>query len=369
MPIRLPFPLRPTWASGALLKNTFTFTRDDYAFVGPHIGDLEDVETLEHYTSAIQTYRHLFQVEAEIVACDLHPDYLSTQVAQELAEEWGLPAPVHVQHHHAHLAACLADNNYPADADQVIGVAFDGTGYGTDGAIWGGEWFVGGYGGFERAAHLETLPLPGGDAATRAPWRIAVAYLHALLPPEDFPAGLFCPGESGLIRQQIAHRLNTPQTSSMGRLFDAVAALLNLCHTISYEAQAAIALEHLATTAPNDGGDYPFVVESTEETWQVRLAPLFAAILDELSRDTPPPLIARRFHNSVAAMLAQGCERIREATALHTVALSGGVFQNQLLLALAQQHLHAAGFTVLQHRQVPCNDGGVSLGQAVLANQ
>jgi len=196
-----------------------------------------------------------------------------------------------------------------------------------------------------------------------------VAYLHALLPPEDFPAGLFCPGESGLIRQQIAHRLNTPQTSSMGRLFDAVAALLNLCHTISYEAQAAIALEHLATTAPNDGGDYPFVVESTEETWQVRLAPLFAAILDELSRDTPPPLIARRFHNSVAAMLAQGCERIREATALHTVALSGGVFQNQLLLALAQQHLHAAGFTVLQHRQVPCNDGGVSLGQAVLANQ
>ena len=365
-PVTLPFEVGQVFAAGPLLKNTFTLTRDTYAFVSQHIGDLENLETLEHYEAALATYRHLFRIEPERVVCDLHPDYLSTRFAVDFAREHGLPAPLRVQHHRAHIAACLADNGWPRDGGPVIGVALDGTGYGDDGTIWGGEWFVGDYGGFERVAHLEPLPLPGGDAATRAPWRIAVAYLHALLEPKDFPTDLcfagFCPGEAGLIRQQIEKGLNVPQTSSMGRLFDAVSALLGVCTQTSYEAQAAIELEQIA--APGDAwAPYPFRLEAGV----VRLAPLFYTLLEELGRGTTTPEIAARFHATVGAIIVDVCTGIRDQTGLNTVALSGGVFQNALLLELAVPQLRTAGFDVLLHHQVPCNDGGVSLGQAVYA--
>lgn len=363
-PIPLPFEVGQVFAAGPLLKNTFTLTRERYAFVSQHIGDLENLETLEHYEAALATYQRLFRIAPERVVCDLHPDYLSTRFAEDFARAHGLPAPTRVQHHRAHLAACLADNGWPRDGGPVIGVALDGTGYGDDGAIWGGEWFLGDYDGMRRVAHLEPLPLPGGDAATRAPWRIAVAYLHALLEPEDFPADLcfagFCPGEAGFIRQQIEKGLNVPRTTSMGRLFDAVSALLGVRSEISYEAQAAMELEQLAWGA-QDWRPFPFAIEDDV----VRLAPLFYALLETLERGVALPDIAARFHATVARMVLEVCVRLRDASGVTTVALSGGVFQNALLLDLTVPVLEAADFDVLVHHQVPCNDGGLSLGQAV----
>ncbi len=361
-PITLPFEARQVFAAGSLLKNTFTVTREHYAFVSQHIGDLENLETLEHYEAALATYQRLFRIEPERVVCDSHPDYLSTRFAVDFARAHSLPEPLRVQHHRAHIAACLADNGWPRDRGPVIGVALDGTGYGDDGTIWGGEWFVGDYHGMRRAAHLEPLPLPGGDAATRAPWRIAVAYLHTLVEPEDYPAG-FCPSEAGLIRQQIEKGLNVPKTTSMGRLFDAVSALLGVCNEISYEAQAAIELEQAAHGA-RDWQPYPFAMEDGV----VRLGPLFNALLHALARDATIPDIAARFHVTVARMIAAVCARLRDETGLTTVALSGGVFQNALLLELTVPALRDSGFEVLLHRQVPCNDGGISLGQCVMVN-
>jgi len=365
-PIQLPFALPQTFAAGPLLKNTFTLTRDANAFVSQHIGDMENLETLEHYEAALATYQRLFRIEPEVVVCDLHPDYMTTRFAAEYTREHSLSAPRRVQHHRAHIAACLADNGYPRDGAPVIGVALDGTGYGDDGAIWGGEWFVGGYDGLERAANLEYLPLPGGDAAIRNPWRIAVAYLHTLLGPEAFPAGIFCPSDALLVRQQVAHNINTPPTSSMGRLFDAVSALLDVRQVATYEAQAAIELEQIATPVGQaDSLAYKFDIEATGDMQIVRVAALFEGLLGDIEHSIPTPQIALRFHVTVAQMIVAVCERLRTATGIKTVALSGGVFQNRLLLRLTVPLLKNASFSVLLHRHVPCNDGGVSLGQAV----
>ncbi len=370
LPIRLPFETRPMLATGPQLKNTFALARDVYAFLSQHIGDMANLETLTHYEETLATFRHLFRLEPERVVCDLHPDYLTTRWAETFARERGLPAPTRVQHHRAHIAACLADNGYAPDAPPVIGVALDGTGYGDDGLIWGGEWFVGHYDGLRRVAHLEPLPLPGGEAAIRRPERIAVAYLLALLGDDALPPGRFRPADVSTIRRQVARRLNTPATTSMGRLFDAVSALLGVCDEVTYEAQAAIELEQVA--APGGAPlPYPFALEKggegTRSRWIVRLAPLFAALVEAMRAGTPVPEIARRFHLTVAEMVTELCRRIRADTALTTVALSGGVFQNRLLLRLLIPRLEAAGFTWLLHRHVPCNDGGIALGQIALA--
>jgi hydrogenase maturation protein HypF len=367
-PIRLPFKAQRIFAAGPQLKNTFTLTRDEYAFVSQHIGDMENIETLEHYEATLAIYQHLFRLEPEIVACDLHPDYATTRLAEAFADEHGLPLH-RIQHHKTHIAAALAEHGWAPDQGHVIGVSLDGTGYGEDDAIWGGEWFVGEYGGFERVAHLEYLPLPGGDAAIQHPWRIAVSYLHTLLGPEAFPAGLFCPSEAMMVRQQVQRRLNTPLTSSMGRLFDAVSALLGVRHEITYEAQAAIELEQLAqthrgaTVAP-----YPFDIDETDGVAHVRVAALFDALLDDVLSGRPDAESALRFHHTIAEMIHRVCTHIRAATALETVVLSGGVLQNRLLIELAVPRLRASGFTVLLNHHVPCNDGGVSLGQAVLTH-
>ncbi len=364
-PIQLPFELPQTFAAGPLLKNTFTLTRDANAFVSQHIGDMENLETLDHYEAALATYQRLFRIEPEAVVCDLHPDYMTTRFAQEYARKRGLPAPRRVQHHRAHIAACLADNGYPRDGAPVIGVALDGAGYGDDGAIWGGEWFTGNYDSLERAAHLEYLPLPGGDTAIRNPWRIAVAYLHTLLGPEAFPAGIFCPSDALLVRQQVTHNINTPLTSSMGRLFDAVSALLDVRQIATYEAQAAIELEQIAAPGQANSLSYSFDIEATGDMQIVRVAALFEGLLRDIERGIPTPEIALRFHVTVAQIIVAVCERLRVVTGITTVTLSGGVFQNRLLLELTIPLLQKHRFDVLQHQQVPCNDGGVSLGQAV----
>ncbi len=371
LPVRLPFQTGQILAVGAELKNTFCLTRDDFAFLSQHIGDMENLETLEHFETSIALYQHLFRVEPELVAHDLHPDYFSTKYAQSKMSN---PQPlIPIQHHQAHIAACLVDNGYQPEDGPVIGVAWDGTGYGLDGKIWGGEFFVGDYRGFRRAAHLEYLPMPGGDTAIRNPWRLALGYVYALTGELPMLPGI-SEQERRIVRQQVDRQLNTPLTSAVGRLFDAVAALLGIRHQVTYEAQAAIELEMLATTwsltqpAMQGTPTYPFELREDAKGTVIGLRSLFEAIQADLATGLSQPDIGWRFHQTMAEMISALCQRIATKTELRTVALSGGCFQNRLLLALTVPQLERAGFRVLIHRQVPCNDGGISLGQAALAH-
>jgi len=369
-PIKLPFETRQTLAVGAELKNTFCFTKENYAFLSQHIGDMENLETLEHFEASVALYQRLFRLEPRIVAHDLHPDYLATQFAIRNSQ---LAVPI--QHHHAHIASCLADNKWRPEAGPVIGVAWDGTGLGDDGHIWGGEFLIADYAKYHRAAHLEYLPLPGGDAATRNPYRIALAYLYKLLgipPANKFASTQVSTMELEILQQQIDRGINTPFTSSAGRLFDAVSALLGVCTRATYEAQAAIELEMVADSGLEGWkagrSAYPFELESGESGWLIRLRETFAALLADLQVGVSVPQMSARFHATMAQVIVEMCQRVAEGTGLRTVALSGGVFQNRRLLAAATAGLRERGFDVLTHRQVPTNDGGLSLGQAVIAN-
>jgi hydrogenase maturation protein HypF len=370
-PVRLPFKAGQLLATGAELKNSFCVTRDDFAFLSQHIGDMENLETLEHFETTIELYKHLFRTEPEQIAHDLHPDYLGTRYAQAAFAD--PDARVSIQHHHAHVAACLVDNEWSPGDGPVIGVAWDGTGYGLDGHIWGGEFFVGGYDGFQRVAHLEYLPMPGGDAAIRNPWRLALGYAYTLSGEVPSLAGV-SEQEARVVQQQVDRRLNTPLTSAAGRLFDAVAALVGVRERVTYEAQAAIELEMLATQwsssqPPGDGlPAYPFDVGEEGGVAVIRVRPLFQAIEAARRAGASSGEMAWRFHKTMAAIIVAMCQRIAAETSLQTAALSGGCFQNRLLLALAVPDLERAGFRVLLHQQVPCNDGGVSLGQAALAH-
>jgi len=358
------FP-RHVLACGAELKNTFCLARGRHVFVSHHIGDLENAETLRSFTEGIEHFRRLFDVEPQVVAHDLHPEYLSTKYALELDGVDLQP----VQHHHAHIASCLADNGAAeggaaeGGADgPVIGVAFDGTGYGTDGTIWGGEFLAADLATFERGGHLTPVPMPGGAAAIRQPWRMAAAYLGADSDGLDvvrrnqahWPA----------IRSMARRGVNSPLTSSAGRLFDAAAAILGVRDAINYEGQAAVELEQLAD--PAEAGAYPAALEAGQP-FQIRGADLLHGVIDDLTSGVPAPVIAARFHHGVAALIEAGCVAMRDRYGLRTVALSGGVFQNSLLLHATVARLEARGFRVLLHSRVPCNDGGISLGQAVVA--
>ncbi len=368
-PARLSFPLKPILACGAELKNTFCLTQDRYAFVSQHIGDMENVETLEHFEATVKLYERLFRVKPVALACDLHPDYLATRYGRERAENESLPL-FPIQHHHAHVASCLADNDWPLTAGPVIGVAMDGTGLGDDGQIWGGEFLVGDYRSYERMGHLEYLPLPGGDTATRKPYRIALAYLYHLLghtPPLPFLSSV-SPQERELVHQMVRRRVHTPLTSSCGRLFDAISALLNVCLETSYEAQAAIELEMVAAEAQASKRVYPFLIEPSAGQNVIRLHPLLEAVSRDVQNGGNHTDISATFHHTVAKMIVQMCMLIRQERQIETVALSGGCFQNRLLLRLTTQALEARNFRVLLHHQVPCNDGGLSLGQAIIAH-
>jgi len=350
-PVRLPWEAPTLLATGAELKNTFCLSRGDYAFLSHHIGDLENYETLRSLESGVEHFERLFRAHPTALAYDL-----------QRAEREGLPA-IGVQHHHAHIAACMAEHGLDGTTP-VIGVAFDGTGYGDDGAVWGGEFLVSDYQGYRRASHLRYFQLPGGDAAVRQPWRVALALLRQAGLGWDAALPLVAAGTDtakGIVQRLLEAGLNAPQTSSMGRLFDGVASLLGVRHTVNYEAQAAIELE--AAVDPAEGGAYAFAIgpEGADA------APVIREIVTDLRAGLSVGCMAGRFHNGVVDMLLAVCEQIREQGGLNCVALSGGVWQNMLLLQRAADRLRAAGFDLLLHRQVPANDGGLALGQAAIA--
>ncbi|MEV5703756.1 carbamoyltransferase HypF [Actinoallomurus sp. NPDC052274] len=359
-PLPVPAGGPAVLACGAELKNTFCLAEGGRAFVSHHIGDLENYETLRAFREGVGHFERLFAIAPAVLAHDLHPEYLSTKYAVERAEERELPL-IGVQHHHAHIAACLADNGH---AGPVIGVAFDGTGYGADGTLWGGEFLLADLTGFQRAGHLRPVPLPGGATAIREPWRMAAAY--------GVPATLAVARRNAAMWDQVVAvgraGLGAPPTSSVGRLFDAVAAVLGVRDRINYEGQAAVELEQRAD--PWERSAYPVRLEDAGDggpSFVVPGAELVQAVVDDLLAGTSVPAIAGRFHNAVGDLVVAGAVRLREATGLTTVALSGGVFQNLLLLERAVTGLEAAGFAVLVHHRVPPNDGGISLGQAAVA--
>jgi len=369
-PVHLPFDAKPVLSCGAEMKGSFCLTRDDHAFISQHIGDMENAETLEHFQNAVEVYKRLFRIQPEVIAHDLHPDYLSTRYAQELVGTNPGLKLCPVQHHHAHIASCMAENGVDGS---VIGVALDGTGYGTDANIWGGEFLLADYKQCERLAHLEYVPLPGGDAATKKPYRIAVAYLYHLLGEQALPnSGLpsrIEKNELAMLIQQVDHRLNAPLTSSCGRLFDAVSSLIGIRDSIDYEAQAAIELEMAATdSAPPQRMLYPFDVEERAGVKIIRLGRLFDAILQDIKERVSKAEIAYHFHDSLAQMITSLCCDVSRHTGVKTVALSGGVFQNRLLFHLVLKALKEENLEVITHKQVPTNDGGIALGQAVIAN-
>jgi hydrogenase maturation protein HypF len=367
-PVHLPFQARQILACGAELKSTFCLTKDNYAFVSQHIGDLENLETMEHFEATLDLYKKLFHIQPEIVAYDMHPEYLSTKYAKSLAAEHKELKLVPVQHHHAHIVSCMVENGIQ---DKVIGVSFDGIGYGSDGRIWGGEFLIADYKGFERAGHLEYVPLPGGTVAIERPYRMAISYLLTLLGKNALTPDLaflkeVSSQEIELMKKQLAKGINSPLTSSCGRLFDAVSALIGIRGKIDYEAQAAIEMEMAADET--EYGSYPFAIVEQNGVNIVYLKELFNAIIKDINTNVTQSRIAMKFHRTMAEMVVQMCQRLAKISGINKVALSGGVFQNRLLLRLTVAALEDAGFEVLTHSKVPTNDGGVSLGQAVIAN-
>ena len=364
MPVFLKEEVAPILAVGGELKNTVCLTKGKHAFLSQHIGDLENVESYSFFEEAIAHLGKILEIKPEIIAYDLHPDYFSTRWA---LQQDGMRR-VGVQHHHAHIASCMAENHLDG---QVIGFALDGTGYGTDGHIWGGEVLVAGYEGFDRAAHLEYVPMPGGSAAIHEPWRMAVSYLaqhfgrEFLSLPIDFIRQLNREKTETLL-QMINHRVNAPLTSSCGRLFDAIAAIAGVRSIVNYEAQAAIELEMVMDDAP-DETFYELQIVPDKAVDVITTKHLFEAVVKDIADGASASLVSKRFHNGLVQAFTRVAGRIRKRTSLERVCLSGGTFHNSYLLEKLTAQLSASGFEVFTHAEVPAGDGGLSLGQALVA--
>lgn len=363
-PITMPAAFaEPTLACGAQLKNSFCLGKGRYAFVSHHIGDLENYETLLSFQEGIDHFNRLFDIDPKVMAYDLHPEYVATKYALELE---GVTR-IGVQHHHAHIASCMVEHGLPGP---VIGVAFDGTGSGSDGTIWGGEFLVADYTDFVRAAHLEYVPLPGGEQAIRGPWRMAASWLYQVYGDEmealdiDFIQRLN-KRPWPLLKQMIQRSINSPPTSSIGRLFDAVSSLVGVRDTINYEGQAAVELEMIADERCQE--NYSCAI-TEGQPMVVQGGDIIRGVVEDLLARVSPSIISAKFHNTIAAAIVDICDRIRQQHGLNRVVLSGGVFQNMLLLERAVAGLAPIGFEVYVPSKVPPNDGGISLGQAAIAN-
>lgn len=357
-------------ACGAQQKSTLCLTKDGFALLSQHLGDLENYETVQFFEQTLERMQRLFHVQPNIVAHDLHPAYLSTQLAMNMGAE----KRVGVQHHHAHIAACMAEHGLDGE---VIGIALDGTGYGTDGTIWGGEFLIADCAGFRRFACLRPVLLAGGDAAVRAPWRIARAYLQdvygnpAVFDKARWPV-LACGeliSESSIrtLDAMLQRRVQTVETSSCGRLFDAVAALIGLRQTVSYEGQAAMELESIAAEDVRDPYEFSVDAQTTGIHLQVDLRPMIRQIVDDVRCGVPAGVVSARFHQTLSVVVVEVCRRARSNCGLTRVCLGGGCFQNVRLLCGCVDGLRSAGFEVFYPQCIPVNDGGISLGQAVIA--
>ena len=365
LPVPLPGDGPTVLAVGGELKAALGLAVGDRCHLGPHVGDVGSLATLAALGRGADHLAELFRAEPEVLACDAHPGYLSSRWAAEYAEKRGIRL-VRVPHHRAHVASLLADAGHPGP---LIGVCFDGTGYGDDGAVWGGEVFAADGAGFRRAAHLGYVPLPGGDAAIRKPYRAALAHLWVAGVDwgDALPAVRACPpGERSVLRTQLQARLHCPPTSSVGRLFDAVAALTGVCSEATYEGQPAVELEAACDDGLVEG--YPFPLRMTDPLI-LDPGPVVRAVARDVMAGMPAGVVAARFHAGLAAAVVTVCHAVRDRTGIEAVGLTGGVFQNILLLRQTTTGLNAAGFEVLVHRQVPANDGGLALGQTVLARQ
>ncbi len=364
VPVFLRRPLQPVLACGAELKNTVCLTSGNRAFLSQHIGDLENSATYDFFCMTIEHMKRILDITPRLLACDLHPDYLSTRYALE-QQQTGMDL-IQVQHHHAHIVSCMAENRIEG---KLIGLAFDGTGYGADGAIWGGEFLIADEIGFDRAGHLSYIPLPGGAAAIREPWRMAASYLYTVFGEKMMDLDLPLLREIDtkkltFVQGMMVKGVNCPRTSSMGRMFDAVAALIGIRYTVAYEGQAALELEMLADDG--ESGSYPFEWLS-EDGYQILPHPIIQGVVQDMEKRVSPAVISARFHRTVIGMAAALCRVIRRDSGLSRVALSGGVFQNAMLLKGLIRELSADRFEVFSHSLVPSNDGGISLGQAVCA--
>ena len=379
MPVDLPTPVRPTLAVGGDLKNVLCVASGRRAWLSAHVGDMDDIATQRAFERAAGQLTSITATGPELLAADAHPGYRSTRWARRDTTR----PHVLVQHHHAHVASAMAEHRLDGQIP-VIGVAFDGTGYGTDGAVWGGEVLIADYRGFSRFAHLSYVPLPGGDSAVRRPYRMALAHLAAagIAWSPELACTRACPQEErGVLARQIERGVNCVPTSSMGRLFDAVCSLVGICQDNGYEAQAAMELEAAATAAASaipasrhaqrtigGAGRYRFGLhDDAPGPITADPAPVLTSILADLDRGTAPAVIALAFHTAVAELVAHLCIAARERHGLRTVVLSGGVFANVLLSTGCTRRLRGAGFQVLRHCLVPPNDGGLALGQAVIA--
>ena len=363
-PIFLREDLPPVLAVGGELKNTICLTRGREAFLSQHIGDLENLESYKFFESTVTGLKRILEIEPQVLAYDLHPDYFSTR--------WALAQVgktcIGVQHHHAHIASCMAENHLDG---RVIGIALDGTGFGLDGKVWGGEVLVGDCGGFQRLAHLNYIPMPGGAASIAEPRRMAISYLFAHFGRDfwklDIPfVRALDRSRTETLLRLIERRVNSPLTSSTGRLFDAVAALAGVREHVNYEAQAAIELEAVIEETMEDSA-YPFAIQEDGDGWIIDTRPMFLALAHDLAEGVPLGVLSHRFHLGFVDILARTAALVRGRTGLDRVCLSGGSFQNCFLSDHLQERLQADGLQVFTHAEAPCGDGGISLGQAVVA--
>jgi hydrogenase maturation protein HypF len=365
-PLALPISCAgPMLALGGHLKATFAFGQGERALLGPHIGDLDDHRTYRSYVETIERHQDLLRIDPVLLVHDLHPDYGSTAYARERAAADGLPC-LAVQHHHAHMASCLAEHGLTGPA---IGVTFDGSGYGTDGTLWGGEFLVGDCRSFRRAAHLRPVPLPGGERAIREPWRAALSHLLDAQAPAGIERLLAPRIAADVIRtvtQMVERRVNAPVSSSMGRIFDVAAALTGVRDRSSFEGQAAMDVEWLAEGAQS-AGTYPFDIQSGAEALVVDTRPLVRSIASDSQQGVSATIVARRLHDTILELIVSVCAGLRAVSGINVTVLSGGVFQNALLSQGASEQLSSAGFQVYRHQRVPPNDGGLAFGQLAVA--
>jgi len=369
--IELPFSFKDeVLAVGGQLKSTFCLAKDNRLFISKPFGDLENLDTLSLFEKSIEDFKNQLKINPKIIACDLHPEYLSTKYAQDYILQSSHCRLIGVQHHHAHIASSMADNNMKNQ--KVIGVAFDGTGFGSDGNLWGGEFLIVDYRDFKRAAFFDYIPLVGGIQAIKEPWRMAAIYLYKTYKENFLKTNIDFIGRLdkhkwSILEKMIDRRINTPLTSSVGRLFDAVSSLIGIRDKVEYEGQAAIELEKVIDANIKDSDSYKYRIDS-RDIFIIDVKPIIKGVIEDLKKGYSKGRISIKFHNTIVEIILDICKRVRENSKINKVVLSGGVFHNRYLYKRTIDYLAASDFEILTHKKVSTGDAGVCLGQAVVAN-